>query len=345
MFQNLFRAPFRSRPSRGGFTLVELLVVIAIIGILIALLLPAVQAARESARRTQCNDNFKQLGIALHNYHDIYRSFPTVGNWGNGYGMPNPGFGNPQGPYHYSWLFCLLPYFEQQQLYNLTNKNIPMWGQVVVKTQLPNLRCPSDSDYRDVSQTHNISITNYAGSEGYHWWSSCNARFAPGANTTREYSGVFSEMQWNRFTDIKDGTSVTVAGAECTAAGYKWGGFHTMNTGVPRLATGSGEGVFRSAFLALGEQGECCQRGWFMRPDGSGVWTTAWFKSAPYSYGPSYLCAWGPNVEWPGASSAHPEIILCLNADASCRAVSLDLDWYIWIAVNARQDGTVDVKY
>lgn len=336
----------RRLPRSRGFTLVELLVVIAIIGILIALLLPAVQAAREAARRSQCNDNLRQIGLALQNYHDVCRAFPTVGNWGNGYGQPNPGYSNPQGPYHYSWLFMCLPYLEQQQLYNLTNKNLPMWGQPVVSTQLPVLRCPSDEGARSVSTTQNIAITNYAGSEGYHWWSSCYANFVAGGNITREYSGVFSELQWNRIVDIKDGTSNTVAVAECTAAGYKWGAFHTCNTGVPRLGDGSGEGVFRSAFLALGNQGECCQRPYFMLPDGSAPWSGAqWFKAGPYAYGPSYLCAWGPNVEWPGSSSPHPAVIMCMMADGSCKPVNINLDWNTWIAINARQDGTIDQQY
>lgn len=105
---------------RGGFTLVELLVVITIIGILISLLLPAVQSAREAARRAQCNNNLKQIGLAFLQHETAHGHYPT-GGWGWGWiGDPDRGFGHRQPG---GWVFGVLPYLEQQGLYNLqTNK-------------------------------------------------------------------------------------------------------------------------------------------------------------------------------------------------------------------------------
>src|SRR3954447_15007821 len=105
--------PLRTR-SRRGFTLIELLVVIAIIGVLIALLLPAVQAAREAARRAQCTNNLKQIALAMHNYHDTVGSFPPGGISG---GDPNGWWSGGWWP----WTVFILPAMEQGTLYNAIN--------------------------------------------------------------------------------------------------------------------------------------------------------------------------------------------------------------------------------
>src|SRR5438067_12295540 len=115
---------------RRGFTLVELLVVIAIIGVLVALLLPAVQAAREAARRTQCINNLKQIGIALHTYHDSLRVFPPsyliFPGGSPAMGPPDPDSGDA-GP-GWTALMLILPQIEQGNLYQSFDLNAPSWS-------------------------------------------------------------------------------------------------------------------------------------------------------------------------------------------------------------------------
>jgi len=123
---------------RRGFTLIELLVVIAIIAILVALLLPAVQQAREAARRSQCQNNLKQIGLALHNYHDVYRCFPPGGvTIGRCCGTPS----------RISWTISLLPYLDQSNLFNRYNSNLPnehTANKFVREQYVDVYRCPSD---------------------------------------------------------------------------------------------------------------------------------------------------------------------------------------------------------
>ena len=129
---------------RRGFTLIELLVVIAIIAVLIALLLPAVQQAREAARRTQCKNSLKQLGLALHNYHDLFKTFPP------GYisvdeatGQMNPVDGGSGA----GWALLLLPQIDQSALYNKFNPNLRITDPVnapLLTTVLPTFVCQSD---------------------------------------------------------------------------------------------------------------------------------------------------------------------------------------------------------
>lgn len=192
--------------TRKAFTLIELLVVIAIIAILIALLLPAVQQAREAARRTQCKNNLKQLGLACHNYHDVFGQFPL--NWANNQQDVNPGVGTdpsngPRGG-DFSWMVRLLPYIEQANLFNQfdfqnsgsqpdANLGILYVGPNVNHRQLrrnviPGYLCPSN-DQPQV-RTNQIGGTidgwntggntpaggvDYAGNFGHLWggWKDC----------------------------------------------------------------------------------------------------------------------------------------------------------------------------
>ena len=129
---------------RRGFTLIELLVVIAIIAVLIALLLPAVQQAREAARRTQCKNNLKQIGLALHNYHDQFRTFPP------GYISVDAATGQMtplDGGSGASWALLILPQIDQSPLYNKFNLNLRIADPVnapLIKTPLSAFLCPSD---------------------------------------------------------------------------------------------------------------------------------------------------------------------------------------------------------
>ena len=326
------------RTARPGFTLVELLVVIAIIGILVALLLPAVQMAREAARRMQCSNHMKQIGLALHNYHDTFKTFPPSATWG----APVPGR-RLQGAYHHTWLVKILPFVEQQVLYDTIDQRYRIWGQPVVGKTVPVLRCPSDGDFRKVEKTHGIAITNYSGSEGYHWWPSAalsqgwwaGRRFRV-TGPTADYSGLFTVTKTRKFADIKDGTSNTIVAAETNSTGYKWGPMWTGDRGWKRLPVG--EAVFRSAFVATGVNGTCCQANIYSEVDDSGVKTPRWFRAGPHSFTPTYITAWGPNSEWPGASALHSQLIQVIKADGAVDQVSTLVSYPIWVMLNGVQD-------
>jgi prepilin-type N-terminal cleavage/methylation domain-containing protein len=186
---------------RTGFTLIELLVVIAIIAVLIALLLPAVQQAREAARRTTCKNQLKQLGLALHNYHDSHSTFP-------------PGFVNaPIAPGDnrnaINAFVFLMPFYDQGALYNQWDFNLT---QLSPENAVPNstpvalLFCPT----RRAPLNAGLSFSNSA--RGDYALSAGTGHV--GANTVETRVGMFHANNLTRIADVKDGTSVTIAMGE-----------------------------------------------------------------------------------------------------------------------------------
>jgi prepilin-type N-terminal cleavage/methylation domain-containing protein/prepilin-type processing-associated H-X9-DG protein len=208
---------------RGGFTLIELLVVIAIIGTLVALLLPAVQKAREAANRVKCANNLKQIGLALHSYHDVEHEFPPSLN------------NNFQVYWHWSWLARILPYLEQDNLYHQANDfahntSLPVhwpypkpdgtWGYAhwspwggypfgmhepgpnpALSVVVPLFQCPSETEPRQAWVTvHNgdkvlMAQTDYLGVNGTNY---------------KTIDGMLAGNHYVRLTDVTDGTSNTV---------------------------------------------------------------------------------------------------------------------------------------
>ena len=206
----------------GAFTLVELLVVIAIIGILIALLLPAVQAAREAARRMQCSNNLKQIGLAIHNYHDSCNSMP-IGNR-NCYG---------------TWAIHIWPYIEQQSLYSqydhtkrVCNVNLSAEGSntPLTKTRITSYTCPSDQPTpvnanRSVSTFHNYvcnvgnTPVRYQGNlppvDSYDGKVYGEAPFLLSQSLYEPLTDAQRSMvRWNKFSVVSDGLSNTLGIAE-----------------------------------------------------------------------------------------------------------------------------------
>jgi prepilin-type N-terminal cleavage/methylation domain-containing protein len=196
------------KPRRIGFTLIELLVVIAIIAILIALLLPAVQQAREAARRTQCKNNLKQIGLALHNYHDVFNVFPFASMDGINATLPNAQRNGP------CWFHIVLPYVEQPGIslgiLSQTQNGVRTYSVAAFRDiKVPVFMCPSDPLAGKV-----------ASNQGFHGnYLACHGSTpTKAAGDWTATNGAFYPVSKTRIDDIKDGTSNTVVLSEVKLA-------------------------------------------------------------------------------------------------------------------------------
>jgi prepilin-type N-terminal cleavage/methylation domain-containing protein len=311
--------------ARHGFTLVELLVVIAIIGVLVALLIPAVQAVRESARRMDCSNRLKQLGLAAHNYHSTLKHFPP------GYHGPEGNNPFPPDGAHFGQCFgltaFLLPYLEEEALSRnmrrVANPSVtaaPWWTTQALKEigsqSLALATCPSNSPDQParvigvlhqakingaVEQskadlpdelTRSAALTNYLGVAGLNpgWW-------VVNGQPDYNFRGVFYNRSQTRFKDIKDGTSKT-------------------------LLIGEAVGGYSGSRFELGYS-------WL----GSGALATVDGLA-----GGDFWIARSAEPRWYKFSSAHPNCVQFCYADGSVRQLVLDTDVLTYYALSAMND-------
>lgn len=325
---------------RKGFTLIELLVVIAIIAVLIALLLPAVQQAREAARRTQCKNNLKQLGLALHNYHDQANTFP-------------PGWiGQSTGPYSgFGWTSMLLPNFDQGPLYNILSQvggapnmytGLAAQTTATIKTvdsSLNALRCPSDSG--TATTTVNGGAVQYGRSNypavcGFDpTQTGMSTNWVAGPTTlpatssqrmasywvdqvNNQWGGCFGENTRKGLRDMTDGSSnVILVGERYTPASTQTGSYLAGDcvwAGAPLTATNSPSWL---QALVVGEATTRINFG-----NGSGTGQT-------------------PRADTAGFGSLHVGGCHFLLGDGSVKFISENVDMYTYRALSRINDGSI----
>lgn len=356
----------RKIKRRSGFTLVELLVVIAIIGILIGMLLPAVQQVREAARRTVCANKVRQLALAVHNYESAHMHFPV--------NQIGPGPSNGVGGYstgNYSWIVPLLPFFEQQNVHDLMDHSINNGdanGYKISDTHpnaqaanalIDTLICPSDSPNQSNSVilgSSNPAPSSYASNAG--WPSRTTGIGASGGTALNRFNGVIplvhpsANIPWHGserlgFGAIKDGSSNTAliaerliqqgnSGAAITNGDPRTSSLHIIERIEPlgdivQQMTSSHIHIFESAHIG---------RSW---SSGTPLVAPIYMHVAQPN---SLIGHYGTSVDEGDfvftPSSQHPGGVTVALADGSVHFVSDDTSQVVWWAIGGRDDGRVE---
>jgi prepilin-type N-terminal cleavage/methylation domain-containing protein len=348
--------------DRRGFTLIELLVVIAIIGVLIALLLPAVQQAREAARRIQCVNNMKQIGIAMHNYHDTAGALP----FGHG----------PFGWNDWNAQTMLLPYMEQAQVYNSINFSNGISGanpgqapnSTAQRVQINAFVCPSDTN-RITTVYGTINYVSNSGSNVQFFGSGFNGMFGWVVNSNPDRSGDNTSNLYRtgtsiNFRDVIDGLSMTAAFSEkVRGIGADNSTRDSLNPKAntfqyPGTApTNDTTGAATEANLVWVQQTfvPSCRT---VNPNtdplpGTQAYGQHWWTGHPYAGRYNHVmlpntnsCLYSINgiTNGNGAmppNSRHPGIVNILFGDGTVRAVKTTVNQQVWWAIGSRNGAEV----